>query len=332
MANQSIGEEQEALFQSSPCALYYVQSPSTASHANSHPSESAFLSPFTHETFDNNQPREGSRFTLSRYSSSRGSNNSFLHEKKMAYDLQSNDSRFKSGGRQRLKIITGDEDDDAGNGIGRRNGLWKLVSLDPSSSFFCVTFQVIWRLLLSMGLALFVFYLATKPPAPKVSFKIAAVRQFHLGEGLDNTGVVTKILTCNCSMDMEVDNYSKVFGLHIRPPTVEMAFGRFKFASSQGEESYVGSESSLTLRQYVGAKNKPTYGAGRSMQDLLESGRGLPLVVRVKSRSSYHVVWNLIRPRYHHHAECLLILKGSYDEQHHTQTYNSTCVFSPSHA
>lgn len=251
MANQHVGEEQEALFHSSPCALYYVQSPSAASHTNSHPaSESALLSPFTQESFPNNRNRdEVSRFTLSRYSSSRGSNNSFLQEKKAGYE-----SRVKKGERQRLRIVgvnDGEED-----GEGTRSGMWRFVSLDPSSSCCCVAFQVTWRLMFSVGFAFLVFFLATKPPQPNVSFKvfdlythdaarislglhgsssclqITSVEQFSLREGLDNTGVVTKILTCNCSMEMAVDNYSKVFGLHVRPSAMEMAFEHMKFASS----------------------------------------------------------------------------------------------------
>ncbi|XP_073008013.1 uncharacterized protein [Typha latifolia] len=329
MANHGVGEDQEALFHSSPCALYYVESPSTTSHGNSHPSESAFLSPFPHETFsENRNSREASRFTLSRYSSSRGSNNSFLHEKKVAYDVQSTDSRSKGGSHQVLRIVTGQEGDDSESG-GRRSGLWKFLSLDPSSSCCCIMFQVIWRLVMSVGCAFLVFFLATKPPTPKISFKIGKIERFSLGEGLDSTGVITNILACNCSVDMEIDNYSKVFGLHISPPSLEMAFGRMIFASSQGEESYVDSQSSLALRLYVSAKNKPMYGAGRSMQDKLESGQGLPIVVHVRSRSTYRVVGNLIRPRYHHHAECLLLL--ILNSAFYTQIYNSTCSIASYH-
>lgn len=63
--------------------------------------------------------------------------------------------------------------------------------------------------------------------------QITGVKQFVLGEGLDNTGVNTKVLTCNCSVDMAIENHSKVFGLHIRPPAMEMAFGRLVLAKTQ---------------------------------------------------------------------------------------------------
>ncbi|WOL17611.1 hypothetical protein Cni_G26404 [Canna indica] len=347
-ATQAVAEEQEALFHSSPCAIYYVQSPSTASHTNSHPaSEStAFLSPFTHVEIGcfpgNNRARgdEASRFTLSRYSSSRGSNNSFLQEKKASsFDGESRDAadaacRGKKGGeRQRLRIVgVNDREEGEDGAAGRRSGAWRFVSLDPSSSCCCVAFQVTWRLLVSLGFAFLVFFLATKPPQPHVSFKVAGIKQFSLREGLDNTGVVTKLLTCNCSMEMLIDNHSKVFGLHIRPSTMAMAFEHFKFASSLSEASYVDSESSSVLPFYLGTKNKPMYGAGRSMEDMLESGRGLPLVVRVRSRSSYRVIWNLVRSSYHHDAECYIVLNGEQDLHDHSVMFNSTCFVSTSHA
>lgn len=89
---------------------------------------------------------------------------------------------------------------------------------------------------------------------------------------------------------------------------------------------------SSTSVLYLGARSKPMYGAGRSMQDMLESGGGLPLLVRVKLRSSYRVISSLIRSNYQHHAECLLLLNNAYDEHGHATIYNSTCFISTSHA
>ncbi|XP_020244374.1 uncharacterized protein LOC109822570 [Asparagus officinalis] len=303
-------EDQEALFSSSPCtALYYVQSPSTASHAIRHPSsESSLLSPF-----EANRNREASRCTLSRYSSSRGSNNSHV-------------SVLKSGKLKIVNKIGEDVEYDDEEPPLRRNGLWRFIALDPTSSCCCLMFQILWRFLLSVGFALLLFFLITKPPSPKVSFEIVGLKQFSLSEGLDNTGVVTNIFSSNCSIDMVIDNNSKVFGLHIHPPSLEMAFGRLKLTQSKGSELYVESKSSYVKRLHVGVKDRPVYGAGRRMQDMLESGQGLPLMVRVRSRSSYRVVWNLIKLRYLHHEECLLVLGGGEkDRKQNIRIHNSTC-------
>lgn len=182
---------------------------------------------------------------------------------------------------------------------------------------------------MSLGAALLVFYLATKPPLPQVSVKIASVRQFRLGEGVDNTGIPTKILTGNCSMDLVIDNKSKIFRLHIHSPLMEMSFGHLPFAISRGPKLYAETYTSTTFKLYVGTKNKPLYGAGRTMQDMLQSGQGLPLVIHLSFTSSFHVVWNLIKPKFHHQAQCLLILGTMFDNKHPTQVYNSTCTITP---
>ncbi|KAK9283442.1 hypothetical protein L1049_011684 [Liquidambar formosana] len=346
-------EDHEALFHSYPCDLYYVQSPSTLSHANSaadcRHNESTYHSPLrsdnfiiTNPTITSTSAREASRFTLSHYSSSRGSNNSFLQEKKIVYDLQSHENDAENG--EKCRIIVGtdvveeekyeddfdddDEKDDVFYGRKGGHGWWKYFSFRTSSSCGWICLQISWRLMLSLGLALLVFFIVTKPPPPKLSIKMAGIRQFGLGEGVDASGIPTKILTCNCSMELLIDNKSKTFGLHIHPPLMEMSFGRLPFALSRGPELYAESYGSTLFQLYVGTRNRPMYAAGRDMEDMLESGHGLPLVIRVSLRSSFRVVWSLIEPKFHHQAECLLVLDSSYDKKHQTQAYNSSCIIS----
>nr|CAD1817736.1 unnamed protein product [Ananas comosus var. bracteatus] len=242
MAGESIGEEQEALFRysASPCAaVYYVQSPSTTSHANStHPpsdNNSAFLSPFPPRRRRRHHlcqpppspppppPRRGGRrlppprplplLLLPRLQQ-------LLPPREEAYGGRggSADGQFGSGGgggRQVLRIVAGrqEEEEEEEDGGGRRSGVWRFLALDPTAPCVCILFQVMWKLAMSAAFGLLVFFLATKPKPPKVG----KMEQFNLGEGVDNTGVITKILTCNCSINMEIENYSKVFGLHVHP-------------------------------------------------------------------------------------------------------------------
>ncbi|KAL6976083.1 hypothetical protein U1Q18_024877, partial [Sarracenia purpurea var. burkii] len=172
-------------------------SPSTISHSNSADlrtaiNESAFHSPLRSESFPTNpttnaatHEEEGviTRFALSRYSSSRGSNNSFLHEKKIAYDLQSHGT--DENGENRLIIVHGgvekdgddgeeeEEEEEEGDCFGGRKGWWwRYFSFRTSSSLVWISLQIIWRLLASLGVALLVFYIATKPPPPTVSLKV----------------------------------------------------------------------------------------------------------------------------------------------------------------
>lgn len=92
----------------------------------------------------------------------------------------------------------------------------------------------------------------------------------------------------------------------------------------QAAELYA--ESGLTIFTVeLGAKKKAMYGAGRSMEDMLDSGRGLPLVIRVILSSSFKVVPTLIKPTFHHHIQCFVLLKNNYDNKHRTQEFDSTC-------
>ncbi|XP_068638881.1 uncharacterized protein [Aristolochia californica] len=303
-----MAEEQEALFHSYPCEVYYVQSPSIVSHSNSPDCripDSALLSPFPLGTAYNatniNTCQEVSRFMLSRYSSSRGSNNSFLREKKIGYDLRSQengDTEPQTG--VLVEYGEGEQQDDEDGDVGRK--LHGSLSFSYSSAWYCVCFQMLWR------------------------FLISGIREFALGEGVDGSGVTTKMLTSNCSIDLEIDNRSKFFGLNIRPPLIDMAFGRLNFAATQGPRLYVPSDSLVTFRLFVATKNKPMYGAGRAMEDMLQSGKGLPLEIHMRLSSNIRVVWNLIRPQFHHRVQCLLFLDRAYDRKHRTQSYNSTCT------
>ncbi|OEL26935.1 hypothetical protein BAE44_0012045 [Dichanthelium oligosanthes] len=343
-ANGADDHELPLFHPSPPCAHYYVQSPSAASHSLSHPASESMaliLSPFPnlhHDADDARHSRDGrdhdheeaSRLTLSRYSSSRGSNNSFpVGDKKPGRR------------RQVLRVVSGrssggdhgDEDDDADGEAAQGSGAWRYVKLDPEAPCCCIAFQVAWRVAASAALALLVFVLATRPRHPGVSFRVGKVQWFALGEGLDGSGVETSLLNCNSSVDMVIENHSKVFTLRVHPPLLQMSFGRFVFATSQarlvpscspcvlvhllqgddGGSHDVGPRGTSTVRLFVAAQEKPMYAAGRGMQDLLESSRGLPLTITVRARSRYRVVGSLVRLTYRHDSECVVLLRRTPD-------------------
>ncbi|KAF7049985.1 hypothetical protein CFC21_058413 [Triticum aestivum] len=314
-------EEQDVpLFHPSPCA-YYVQSPSAASHTLSHPaseSTALILSPFPEAAYAaprrsdaagagrHEHDQEASRLALSRYSSSRGSNNSFLTDKKPS-------GGGGRGARQVLRVVSGRSSSDGdGDGADQRSGAWRYVKLDPEAPCCCIAFQVAWRVAVSVAIALLVFVVVTKPAHPGVSFKVGKVERFSLGEGLDGSGVITSFLNCNCSVEMAVENHSKVFSLHLLPPLLDMSFGHFTFATSQqgeGPHVVVGPRAATTVRLFVAAQEKPMYAAGRGMQDLLESGKGVPVAITVRSQSRYRVVGSLVRLTYRHDSQCVLYLR-----------------------
>lgn len=321
-AGNGADDHELPLFHPSPCAHYYVQSPSAASHTLSHPASDSMaliLSPFPNLHHDadarhssdgrdhEHDHEEASRLTLSRYSSSRGSNSSFP-----VGDKKPGRRRHALSGRSSGRHDDGDDDADS---EAQRSGAWRYVKLDPEAPCCCIAFQVAWRVAASAALALLVFVLATRPRHPRVSFRVGKVQRFALGEGLDGSGVETSFLNCNSSVDMAVENHSKVFTLRVGPPRLEMSFGRFVFATSQGDgwSHDVGPRGTSTVRLFVAAQDKPMYAAGRGMQDLLESSHGLPLTVTVRARSRYRVVGSLVRLTYRHDSECVVLLRRTPD-------------------
>ncbi|CAD5322427.1 unnamed protein product [Arabidopsis thaliana] len=194
----------------------------------------------------------------------------------------------------------------------------RLVPLGTSNSSWWIVLQVGWRFLFSLGVALLVFYIATQPPHPNISFRIGRFNQFMLEEGVDSHGVSTKFLTFNCSTKLIVDNKSNVFGLHIHPPSIKFFFGPLNFAKAQGPKLYGLSHESTTFQLYIATTNRAMYGAGTEMNDMLLSRAGLPLILRTSIISDYRVVWNIINPKYHHKVECLLLLADKERHSHVT--------------
>ncbi|KAL3622508.1 hypothetical protein CASFOL_033919 [Castilleja foliolosa] len=317
-----INSDEEALFRSYPyaAAAYFVQSPSTHSHANSHTDNITF---YDHLTTNYQSPDNNSEPATNSGPAQSSSNGSFAKKTKYSQDL---DGEKYCHVKINDVVDEDEEDDDEENE--KRSGWAQYLSFGYSDSGWWVLVQLSWRFLLSLTIALTVFYVAVKPPAPKVSIKIAGIREFRLGEGVDRSGVTTKLLSCNCSMNLIIDNNSKLFALHIHPPHMELLFGHLPFAVSQmqDKEVYAGSDDITMFRLTIGTRNKAMYGAGRNMQDLLESGEGLPLVLRVSFRSTFHVIFGLFESKFHHEAQCLVVLSDQYDKKHRTQVYNSTCI------
>lgn len=58
------------------------------------------------------------------------------------------------------------------DGGGGGGGWWRYFSFRTSSSCLWISLQISWRLMVSLGAALLVFCIATKPPPPDISIKV----------------------------------------------------------------------------------------------------------------------------------------------------------------
>lgn len=164
-------EEAEGLFPfpTYECA-YYVQSPSSVSHANSNhePPSTSFLHHPTQQAI--------STYTLSRHSS-RASNNSLAL---LPQNANGPDPVISDDAEKRLIVFDGnmgggDDKEDADEQVYYQEKVewWRYFSFgyNPSSNAW-ILLQISWRMMVSLGVALLVFYLATKPPKPDVSVKV----------------------------------------------------------------------------------------------------------------------------------------------------------------
>ncbi|CAI9103090.1 OLC1v1001524C1 [Oldenlandia corymbosa var. corymbosa] len=322
MTIYQMDSEEEALYRSYH-AIYYVQSPSTICHSTEFPNN------VTRESISENFAANslilhGKNFP---YDDLEGINHDEINNAIVGHD-HDDDRQGRNGykgGDDRRKVEEEEEDDGHYFEFGR-NEWWRIFFFSTSSSSGWKILQISWRFVLSIVIALVVFYVLTKPPPPNISIKIWRVSQFELTEGIDATGVTTKILTCNCSVGVRIDNNSKFFRLHVHPPLLAISFGNLPFAVEQGNEVEVGEDGVQYLRLQIGTRNKPMYGAGRSMQDLLDSDNGLPLEIHIKLRSSYDVIWDLMHPKFHNQAECLVVVGSGYDKKHKTHKYISKCT------
>ncbi|XP_049934373.1 uncharacterized protein LOC116256477 [Nymphaea colorata] len=323
--------------------LYYVQSPhSSLSHAHTHTTQQAdqtpLLSPITstftasaatamivstnhrhHAINDSNSfsialpPDQSARSNLSRYSSSRGSSSSFLRAKtNYVFSKLENGLRNVGGGDNGGHGGGGDDDD-----------------LDTSAHCVYLVVKIAWKALVSFLAAIFVFLLLTRQPIPQLNVKDVMIREFRLAEGVDKSGVPTKMLRFNCSVDLEIDNKSRVFGVHLHKATLQLAFQSLTLAISHGEEMYVERNTVLSFRLFIGGKEKAMYAAGEAMDARLESGMGLPLELRLSMKSHVAHLWGIVRPSgFTHHTHCTLLF---LDRKDHVflrpkQDRNVTCT------
>nr|KAJ0227973.1 hypothetical protein LSAT_V11C100042610 [Lactuca sativa] len=61
---------------------------------------------------------------------------------------------------------------------------------------------------------------------------VGTANEFQLGEGVDNTGVTTKFLTYNCSINLLVNIKSSLYGLHIHPELLTLSFNNIPIVTS----------------------------------------------------------------------------------------------------
>ncbi|ESQ37151.1 hypothetical protein EUTSA_v10002953mg [Eutrema salsugineum] len=168
-----------------------------------------------------------------------------------------------------------------------------------------------------------VLFAASQSFSPNVYVKGVNVHSFYYWEGLDNTGVPTKIMNIKCTMVFTTHNPSTFFGVHVSFSAVKLIYSRqFTLAIAQPKSYYQPKQSNHTSRINLVGSNVPLYGAGADLAASDHNG-GVPVKLEFEIRSSANIVGSLVKSRHRKHLSCLFFISS------HNNTFvkftNKTC-------
>lgn len=98
----------------------------------------------------------------------------------------------------------------------------------------CRAIMVILGIVVVFSVFCSVLWGASHPFSPIVSVKSFNLHSFYYGEGIDRTGVATKILSFNSSVKVIIDDSpAPYFGIHVSSSTFKLTFSAFTLATGQ---------------------------------------------------------------------------------------------------
>lgn len=150
------------------------------------------------------------------------------------------------------------------------------------------------------------------------------MHSFYYWEGLDNTGVPTKIMNIKCSMEITTHNPSTFFGIHVSSSDFKLIYSRqFTLAITQLKSYYQPKESNHTSRINLVGSKVPLYGAGADLADSDHNG-GVPVKLEFEIRSRANIVGNLVKSRHKKHLSCFFFISSNNNT--FVKFTNKTCI------
>ncbi|XP_052182647.1 uncharacterized protein LOC127795176 [Diospyros lotus] len=146
---------------------------------------------------------------------------------------------------------------------------------------------------------------ASRHYRPLIAVKSLTVSNFHVGEGTDQTGVPTKLLTVNCSVKMIVFNPATFFGIHVSSSPVHLFYSEIAVATGQLNKYYQPKNCRRLASVNVEGRQVPLYGAGAA------SDGSVPWRLEFDVRSRGNVVGKLVRTKHRQHVRCSLAITSS---------------------
>ncbi|KAL0925315.1 hypothetical protein M5K25_003636 [Dendrobium thyrsiflorum] len=165
---------------------------------------------------------------------------------------------------------------------------------------------------------------ASRPYKADVVVKSLLMDDFYPGEGLDSTGVPTKLVTANCSLKINVHNPASTFGIHVTSSPINLKYLDIVIATGQLEKYYQPRKSHRTRSLILKGDRVPLYGAGASMP-LSNTGGSVPLTLEFDLITRANVVGKLVRVKHQTHVLCKLLVDSSKSKA--IKLSNTACTY-----
>lgn len=151
---------------------------------------------------------------------------------------------------------------------------------------------------------------ASRPYKTEVTVKSLTVQNLYVGEGSDFTGVVTKMMTVNVSLRMNIYNPATFFGIHVHSTPINLVFSDITVATGELKKYYQPRKSHRIVSVNLEGNKVPLYGAGSSVT-VSQTGVEVPLALKFEIRSRGNVVGKLVRTKHRKKITCPLVINSS---------------------
>ncbi|XP_013615070.1 PREDICTED: uncharacterized protein LOC106321324, partial [Brassica oleracea var. oleracea] len=185
-------------------------------------------------------------------------------------------------------------EDNRGLSVGQCRAVMVILGIVVVFSVFC---SVLWG--------------ASHPFSPIVSVKSFSLHSFYYGEGIDRTGVATKILSFNSSVKVTIDSPAPYFGIHVSSSsTFNLTFSALTLATGQLKSYYQPRKSKHTAIVKLIGSEVPLYGAGPNLAASDKKGR-VPVKLEFEIRSQGNLLGKLVKSNHLNHISCSFYISSS---------------------
>lgn len=172
---------------------------------------------------------------------------------------------------------------------------------------------------------------SARPFKTEVTVRSLTVHNFYIGEGADFTGVLTKMLTLNGSLQLSVYNPATFFGIHVSSTPINLVYSDIVIGSGQLKKYFQPRKSRRIAIVNLKATKVPLYGADSSLTPLANNAFEVPMTLQFEIRSKGEVVGKLVSTKHRRQISCSLVIQTTANKpirfKKDSCTYSWTSTF-----